>query len=424
MTYTLAQGVQLHVLETKKYKTVRFFIRFTDQLKKETTTKRTLLSSLMETDTLQYSDQTQLSAKLADLYGASFGMNVSRKGNLHWVNLMLQLVNGKYVEDTQLMADAVNFLKEIIFYPNIQAGSWNKKTFDLEKENLKTYLESLKEDKQTYASLELQELYFDEDESQRMPSLGRVEDLEELTAEELSGYYQHMLQHDKVDIFVIGDVNQEEIIQLFQQLPFDSRSTSDLDIFYHQPIGETVKERKIEEPVVQAKLNLAYTTNIYYGQPERFALMVFNGLFGGFPHSRLFMNVREKESLAYYASSSIDTFRGYMSVQTGIEGKNRERVLQLVEQQLETLRTGEITAQELEQTKAMLKNQYILSLDNAQSAIETRYLDTWLPETQLSDEAWLAELEKVTTEDVRKVAQQVQLQAIFFLDGNGADYNE
>ncbi len=82
-----------------------------------------------------------------------------------------------------------------------------------------------------------------------------------------------------------------------------------------------VKERQVREPIVQAKLNLAYQTNVYYDEPERFALMVFNGLFGGFPHSKLFMNVREKESLAYYASSSVDTFRGFMSVQTGIDEK-------------------------------------------------------------------------------------------------------
>lgn len=80
-----------------------------------------------------------------------------------------------------------------------------------------------------------------------------------------------------------------------------------------------MKERQVREPIVQAKLNLAYQTNVYYDEPERFALMVFNGLFGGFPHSKLFMNVREKESLAYYASSSVDTFRGFMSVQTGID---------------------------------------------------------------------------------------------------------
>ena len=145
--------------------------------------------------------------------------------------------------------------------------------------------------------------------------------------------------------------------------------------------------------------------------------MVFNGLFGGFPHSKLFMNVREKESLAYYASSSVDTFRGFMSVQTGIDGKNRNQVLRLIHEQLESLRNGEVTELELAQTKAMLRNQYLLSLDAPQATIETAYLDNWLPETQLTDDEWLSRMENVTIHDIQNVAQKIELQAIFFLDG-------
>lgn len=149
--------------------------------------------------------------------------------------------------------------------------------------------------------------------------------------------------------------------------------------------------------------------------------MVFNGLFGGFPHSKLFMNVREKESLAYYASSSIDTFRGFLSVKTGIDGSKRNQVLHLIHEQLESLRNGEVTELELTQTKAMLRNQYLLSLDAPQVAIETAYLDNWMPETKLTDEEWLDRMEKVTIKDIQKVARQIELQAIFFLDGGTAN---
>ncbi len=129
------------------------------------------------------------------------------------------------------------------------------------------------------------------------------------------------------------------------------------------------------------------------------------------------MNVREKESLAYYASSSVDTFRGFMSVQTGIDGKNRNQVLRLIHEQLESLRNGEVTELELAQTKAMLRNQYLLSLDAPQATIETAYLDNWLPETQLTDDEWLSRMENVTIHDIQNVAQKIELQAIFFLDG-------
>lgn len=421
MVYQLAEGVNLHVLPTKQYKTIRIFIRFTARLQQEVITKRSLLSSMLETNSLNYPDQTKLSAKLAELYGASFGLSVRKKGNLHWLNAGISFVNGEYVNDPNLFSQAVDFLKEVLFYPNIKNQQFDQLTFDLEKNNLRLYLESLKEDKQTFASYALQELYFENSPEQKIPSLGVVEELDKITARSLAAYYQEMMANDQIDIFVVGDVDPDKAAEAVGQLPFEPRETAHPELFYTQPQVNIVKERQVREPIVQAKLNLAYQTNVYYDEPERFALMVFNGLFGGFPHSKLFMNVREKESLAYYASSSVDTFRGFMSVQTGIDEKNRNQVLRLIHEQLESLRNGEITDLELAQTKAMLRNQYLLSLDSPQAAIEASFLDSWLPETKLSDEEWLKCMESVTIKEIQQVAEQIELQAIFFLAGGNAN---
>lgn len=421
MVYQLAEGVNLHVLPTKQYKTIRIFIRFTARLQQEVITKRSLLSSMLETNSLNYPDQTKLSAKLAELYGASFGLSVRKKGNLHWLNVGISFVNGEYVNDPNLFSQAVDFLKEVLFYPNIKNQQFDQLTFDLEKNNLRLYLESLKEDKQTFASYALQELYFENSPEQKIPSLGVVEEIDKITARSLAAYYQEMMANDQIDIFVVGDVDPDKAAEAVGQLPFEPRETAHPELFYTQPQVNIVKERQVREPIVQAKLNLAYQTNVYYDEPERFALMVFNGLFGGFPHSKLFMNVREKESLAYYASSSVDTFRGFMSVQTGIDGKNRNQVLRLIHEQLESLRNGEITDLELAQTKAMLRNQYLLSLDSPQAAIEASFLDSWLPETKLSDEEWLKRMESVTIKEIQQVAEQIELQAIFFLAGGNAN---
>ena len=418
MVYQLAEGVNLHVLPTKQYKTIRIFIRFTARLQQEVITKRSLLSSMLETNSLNYPDQTKLSAQLAELYGASFGLSVR---NLHWLNVGISFVNGEYVNDPNLFSQAVDFLKEVLFYPNIKNQQFDQLTFDLEKNNLRLYLESLKEDKQTFASYALQELYFENSPEQKIPSLGVVEEIDKITARSLAAYYQEMMANDQIDIFVVGDVDPDKAAEAVGQLPFEPRETAHPELFYTQPQVNIVKERQVREPIVQAKLNLAYQTNVYYDEPERFALMVFNGLFGGFPHSKLFMNVREKESLAYYASSSVDTFRGFMSVQTGIDEKNRNQVLRLIHEQLESLRNGEITDLELAQTKAMLRNQYLLSLDSPQAAIEASFLDSWLPETKLSDEEWLKRMESVTIKEIQQVAEQIELQAIFFLAGGNAN---
>ena len=421
MAIKLAQGVNLHVIPTKKYKTTRILVRFDTRLNKENSTKRTLLSSLLETNSLHYPDQVKLSEQLAEMYGASFGVNVTKKGNHHWLNLSLSIVNDNYLTNTQVLKEAVIFIKEILFYPNILADAFEANTFEREKENLHAYYESISEDKQTYAALALQQLYFQLSEDQKIPSFGTSELLLTETPESIAAYYHQMLLEDQIDIVVLGDVNEFEVSKLFEHLPFSDREVGRSDIFYHQPVRNVIEERSEQEPLAQSKLNLGYNTSIYYGDNRYFALQVFNGIFGGFPHSKLFMNVREKENLAYYASSSIDTFRGMMTVQTGIDGENRNRVLRLISTELENMKNGRITELELVQTKAMLKNQYLLSLDNAGAVIENEYLKYLLPPLELSASEWIARMEAVTVTDIQKVAELINLQAIFFLEGEAVD---
>lgn len=416
MTIELKKGVRLTVLPTKKYKTIRIFVRFTAPLNVAQTAKRTLLTSMLETTSLAYPTQKAFSSKLAELYGASFGMNVNKRGNLHQINAAMSLVNGKYVADPTLFSEAAAFLEQVLFHPNTQGDAFDEKNFTIEKNNLISYMKSVAEDKQALASLALQELYFANDAHQKYPSFGRPEDLIDVTAAELYQTYQAMLTEDQIDIFVIGDVEEAVIQTIFAQLPFTDRADKETDVFYQQPVENVIREKIVREPITQAKLNLAYQTGVYYDQEDRIALMVFNGLFGGFPHSKLFMNVREKASLAYYASSAIDTFRGYLSVQTGIDGKNRDQAFQLIEAQLQSLQQGEVTAEELAQTKAMLKNQYLLSLDNPQALIETAYLNQWVPGSEMTEDTFMQRLEHVSIADVKRLAQQVHLQAMFFLD--------
>lgn len=421
MTIQIQPGVTLTVIPTEKYKTIRLFARFSAKHTQKDAASRTLLTSILETNSLNYPTQTALSAKLADLYGASFGLNVGKRGNLHQVNLSMTVVNGKYIEQASVFSEAVAFLKEILFYPNIQAGQFEQQTFDLEKNNLIAYIESIQEDKQSLASLKLQELFFNDDEDQKTPSFGRVEELKDVTKQSLVQTYQKMLEEDQIALFVVGDVTESAVLKEIEQLPFARTQRVAPSMFYRQLSKSTIQEETVTENVLQGKLNLGYATNIYYDDPKRYALMVFNGLFGGFPHSKLFMNVREKESLAYYASSSADTFRGFLSVQTGIDGKNREAAMALIREQLAALGRGEVTEEELAKTKAMLKNQYLLSLDNPQALIETAYLDTWLPKTKQNQEELIGKIMSVTKEEVQAVAQQIQLESIFFLNGEQND---
>ncbi|MDR0922084.1 MAG: insulinase family protein [Lactobacillales bacterium] len=426
MNTQLKKGVTLTVIPTEKFKTVRVLIRFSTMLEEETVTKRTLLSSLLETNSKNYPVQTDISEKLAEMYGTSFNIYVGRKGNHHWLSLAMNFVNDKYLNDENenVLDEAIRFIEEILFSPNIQGGKFHEETFQREKENLKQYMDSVKEDKQYYASLALNKLFFRDSAVQGMPSFGKSEYLEKETSQSLASYYRQVLTQDDVDILVIGDVEEKEIAEKFSKLPFVDRLAPLGNIFYTPTENNVINQRVEREHLAQSKLNLAYRLPIRYDSPRYFALQVFNGLFGGFAHSKLFMNIREKESMAYYASSSFDSFRGLLTVQTGIDAKNEKRVLHMIHEELENIRLGNITKDEMEQTKAMLKNSYLLGLDNANSLIEKQFIEELIPKSSYSQEEWMKLIDFVTKEQVMKIAEEVELQAIFFLEGTEEESGE
>lgn len=415
MSIQLNEGVHLHVLPTKKYKTIRIMLKFRAPLNKKTITKRAMLANLLETNSKKYPTQTALRSALSNMYGANFGTAVSKKGNTHILTFSLNLVNEKYLsQGDNVLQEGIDFLKEVIFHPNAENEHFHEKTFKREKENMEDYYESLFDDKQTYASLALQELFF-EDVNQQTPSVGSKENLKDISPANLYEYYQDVLNQDKIDIYVMGDVREDEIQLAFGQFDFSPREVVKTSSFYTETAINEVKNKTEKQEVIQAKFNLGYTTNVFYHDSSYYAAQVFNGLFGGFPHSKLFMNVREKESLAYYASSSMDTFRGMMTVQTGIDVQKVDQVREIIALQLKEMQAGNFTDESISQTKEMLKNQLFQSEDNPGSVIERIYALQLAKGDVLSIEEWVTRIEKVTKEDIIEVANQVKLKATFFL---------
>lgn len=417
MSIQLTEGVNLHIMQTEKYKTIRIVIKFRAPLDRETITKRALLANLIETNSEKYSTQTALRSELSNLFGAGFGSSVTKKGNAHILTLSLNIVNEKYLTmSDSLITNSIEFLKEIIFHPNVSKGEFDQVTFAREKDNLIDYYDSITDDKQTYSNLELQKLFFEED-NQKVPSVGTKEDLEKITEISLYDYYQEMLQQDQIDIYVLGDVDEDQIITQLKKFPFESRKLKQQELFYTQAASEEVTTKVENQEIKQAKFNLGYTTDILYLQDNYYAGQLFNGLFGGFPHSKLFLNVREKESLAYYASSSLDTFRGLMIVQTGIDSKKMNQVKEIVTLQLKEIQAGNFTTEAIDQTKQMLKNQLLQSEDNSSAVIERTYSNQLVKNETVSIEKWMENIETVTKEEIVDIANHVELKATFFLSG-------
>lgn len=416
MDYCLQPGVNLHVLPTQQFKMAHVLINFSTPQTHSNATERNLLANLLETSTHLYPTQTALARQLAKLYGAYVTMVVGRIGRLHTVRLRASFVNDQYA-DGKLFSQIVELINQVLFHPLIEQGEFDSPTFRLQVNNLASTIKSLYDDKQFYANQQLLKLYYQNGSIMETPSFGRLQDLQSLTPASLAKTYQQMIDNDRVDIFVLGDVDPVEVESLFQQLPFKARANqADLEVYYHQPEYRQVQQQHEIQNITQAKLNLAYRLPIYYRQPLYYPAVVFNGLFGGSPYSKLFTNVREKASLAYYASSRFSPFNGLINVQTGIQVTNQELVLKLIDQQLGDIKNGDFTADTVQEIKDGLINQSYAGRDLATTILEHRLVEQLLHVS--NGDAYFADrINNVTKEQIIQVAQLMELQASYLLSG-------
>ncbi|MFD1392260.1 EF-P 5-aminopentanol modification-associated protein YfmF [Lacticaseibacillus jixianensis] len=414
MRIQLTTGVYLNVLSTAQFKTTRIAVHFIAPAHAETFAARTLLTSVLETSSARYPTQAALSAALEALFGASFGIGVAKDGSTHRVTATLNLVADQLAQ-APLLEQGFALLREVLLNPLLPEGDFSQSVFTREQKNLEDYLASLDEDRQLQANLATQRLYFEGNADQATPSFGTVDQLAQVTLGTLKATYQAMIARDQIEIVVLGNVTDEQVEPLAQQLGFAQRPAVPLALSYRPPAA-ALREQTAFAHVNQAKLNLAYLApSTLYGR-EHFANIVMNELFGGSPLSLLFTNVREKASLAYYANSNFDPFRQYLVVQTGIDGASRARVQTLIEAQLAKVAGGAFSDALLAQIKEGLLNARQAAYDSPRFLARQEFLHALAAAHQPGYAAFAAAITAVTKQEVMNAAQALKLQAVYFLN--------
>ncbi|MFB9770174.1 EF-P 5-aminopentanol modification-associated protein YfmF [Lactiplantibacillus modestisalitolerans] len=417
MQTQIAEGVELTTIVSHQFKTNQIIVNFRAPLDRQTITQRALIANLLETSSADYPDQRALAHALATMYGASFGAGVSRKGPTHNLRLSLTVANEQYLATNQpLTHDAIAFLQRIIFKPLVHAGQFDQATFDRQVTNLKAAIKSVADDKQYYAAQQLNAALFSQEPAQQVPSFGTAADLETVDAHELYQYYQDLLQRDQVNIIVVGDIDEDAVLAQWQAAGFEDRFAPRPRPFYqHRNTGHYQEQHEVQT-LSQAKLNLGYDLPVFYRGEHYYAALVFNELFGGSPLSKLFMNVREKASLAYYASSALDTFRGVLKVQAGIDGQKHDQVLTIIAEQLTAIQNGDFTDELVDQLKLGLINDFESSLDSQRTFSIQALIDD-LTQERVQDADWIERIQAVTRDQIIAVAKLVTLNNGFFLSG-------
>lgn len=416
-------NVNLHVCPSTKFKTTMLVAMFQQELSTEFATKTALLPNVLMRGTEKYPTMLDIKRKQNDLYGAGLFGDVFKRGERQILHFGMDIANEQYLHDqTPLLREGIALLSEIITKPALENEVFRTEYVETEKKNLKQRIESLQDDKIRYAAQRsIEEMCKGEPFSIFVN--GRVEDLSSIDADNLYTYYQQLLYHCPLDLYCVGNVDVQEVSSLFSQALPKELFTSERITLTVSDVQLPVKDVKTvvdRLPVNQGKLNLGCRTQTSLKDPDYTTLLVYNGILGGFPHSKLFMNVREKASLAYYASSRIESHKGIMYIQSGIEIKNYERAVSIIKEQLEAMKQGQISDQELEQTKATLSNQFREQQDRAYDLIQFHYHSV-LSGVSRTLEQMLQEFSQVTKDDVQRVAQKVQLDTIYFLRDQGGE---
>ncbi|CAM3706399.1 EF-P 5-aminopentanol modification-associated protein YfmF [Mesobacillus zeae] len=408
-------GFKLHVVKTGKFKTNTIVWRMKAPLQKETATKRALLPYVLQSSSRKFPDTTVLRSYLDELYGASLYVDVAKKGEYQVLSFTLDIANEKFLGDPEpLLRKGMELLAEILVNPLAESGSFDRSTVEKEKRTLEQRIHSVYDDKMRYAGFRLiQEMC--KDEPYALHVNGDLEDVALIDESSLYEYYKQAFSNDEMDLYVIGDVTEAEVEEAAaSMLSFNSRIPEKKEM--NSPAPEAEKVVTEEQDIKQGKLNIGCRTNILYGEKDYAALQVFNGIFGGFSHSKLFLNVREKESLAYYAASRLESHKGLMMVMAGIETANYKRAVTIIKEQLDEMRNGQFTSEEIQQTILVIENQMLETMDTARGLVDILYHNV-IAESQSSVDEWLSGMKAVTREDIIAVANKVKIDTIYFLTG-------
>ncbi|MEK4030131.1 MULTISPECIES: pitrilysin family protein [Bacillaceae] len=411
------EGYTLHIVKTDKYKTNTIVFRMKAPLEKETVTKRALLPYVLQSNSEKYPTSTHLRSYLDDLYGAGFYVDVAKKGDFHVMSFSLEVANEKFLKAGEpLLEKALQFMHEILQRPKVSNGALDKDTVQDEKRNLKQRIQSIYDDKMRFASARLLEEMYKGD-PYALQANGLYEAVDEINETDLYKYYEQAFSEDEMDMYIVGDVEADQVEKIAGRLfQFNNRNPRSPQSAKQTASPSEPKEVVEKQEINQGKLHIGYRTHITFGDDDYFALQMFNGIFGGFSHSKLFMNVREKESLAYYAASRLESHKGFLMVLSGIDSKNYSKAVKIIAEQLQAMKKGEVSERELEQTKAVIRNQILETLDTARGTIEMLYHNV-IGKTAVTIDNWLEAAERMTIEEVVAVANKVEIDTVYFLSG-------
>ncbi|WP_338216433.1 EF-P 5-aminopentanol modification-associated protein YfmF [Companilactobacillus muriivasis] len=424
MRKTLAKNIFLNINPIKKFRTIKIQIDFLRPLKKEETTARRLLANVMSNSTKDYPSFRSINDREMELYGSEINVYTRNLLNFNDLAFSVEFADPNFLIDgkTQLK-DNLDLLGEIIFKPNLNGDKFDETAFETEKRNLLSNLMSIEDNQDLVSSLGIAKLIYRDNPDRQVPIFGTIDELKELTNQELLKTYQDVIKNDAVVINVVGNVDEEEFLAELNDSIFESKLQNDRNDL-------TVKFDRFNDLIAkpasqidhkhlnQSRIALAYATEGVSKDFNRMAPQIMNLILGGDDQSQLFLQVREKNSLAYSVSSVYQPLSHLVMIQAGLDADSVDKALDLINQQINFIKQGKFTDAQVEHAQKVMLTQRKISSDTIQHYIMHSIWETVYPKTLLTDAQFQAELDNLDKKHIASVADHMHAIAQYQLIGD------
>ena len=419
-TEDIKKGIKLHCIETNKFKTNLMAVFITLPLNRETITFDSMIPAVLKRGTANLNTQEEISKELENMYGAGYDCGIEKIGDNHILKFYFESLNDNFIpENKENIAKAsLDLLFDIIFNPLIVDGKFKEEYVEFEKNNIKLLIESKIDNKAQYALNRcIEEMY--KDKPYGLYKYGYVEDLDKINAQNLYEYYTKVINESKIDIFISGELSKEEVYRLIKNneniQKLQEREPNYITNNEQTEQKDSIQEKVIEEKldIAQGKLVIGLDININ-DYNSKFKVAIYNVILGESATSKLFQNVREKASLAYTAGSNYVRQKNNIYIRCGIEIANFDKAVKIIKEQLEDMRNGKFTEEDLINAKKYMISG-IKSAQDEQDSEVTYYIGQELSGRLTTFEEYEKQINQVTIQDVKDVANNINVNTIYFL---------
>lgn len=419
MNYTekeIKKGIKLHTIKTEKFKTNLIAIFLTTPITKENVTANAVISAVLRRGSETMPTSTEISKTLEEMYGATFDNGIDKIGDNQVLKFYIETINDNFIPQNgeNMLKTGIEKLVEIIFNPLIKDNHFDDEYVKQEKENIKRIIEGKVDNKALYASERcIEEMY--KDQPYGLYKYGYIEDLEKINSKNLYEQYKKLISNCKIDIFVSGNVDENTSKLLEENKNIKMLKDRESKVIYNLEKKEKVQEHEIIEKmdVVQGKIVIGLDLNID-DENQKYDAIVYNAILGGTANSKMFQEVREKASLAYTAGSTYSKYKNNIFIKCGIEIKNYKKALEIIKKQLEDMRNGDFTEEDIKNAKKSIISG-IKSVVDEQDTEITYYFGQEITNIKISLDEYIQKIESVTKEKIIEIAKSLEINTIYFL---------